>query len=88
MTEPKNKENLLNAKKFADTHGLKEEDVKLAMKKLEGLMMTPPKGSLNRNKVSVIVRPGSKRSQPCVNIGAEDIVIAKVHTLQSKGQQK
>lgn len=88
MTELKTKETLLNAKEFADKHKLDINDVKLAMKKLEGLMMTPPKGSLNRNKVSVIVHPGSKRSQPCVNIGAEDIVIAKVHTLQSKGQQK
>lgn len=88
MIEPKRKNDLLTAKEFADTHGLDIDKVKLAMKKLEGLMMPPPKGSQNHNKVPVIVHPGSKRSQPCVNVDADDIVIAKVHALKTQGQQK
>ena len=43
MTEKYTKDDLLTANQFAKKHQLDKEDVELAMKKLRGLMIAPPK---------------------------------------------
>lgn len=86
MTEKYSVNDLLDAKGFADKHNLNIDDVKLAMQKLRGLMMNPPKGSLRRTKVPVIVTTGSRKGTPKVNYGADEIVITKVKSLQNNGK--
>lgn len=88
MTEKYTKDDLLTATQFAKKHKLDKEDVELAMKKLRGLMMDPPKDSLRHTKIPVIVVTGKKNGNPKVNFGADEIVIAKVHEIQSKGESK
>ncbi len=90
MTEIHNKKDLLTANQFVKKHGLdKKEDlenVKLAMEKLRGLTMDPPKDSHRRAKVPVIVVTGKKNGNPKVNFGADEIVLAKVASLKSQGK--
>ena len=83
MTETYTNNDLLTASEFAKKHGLDIDDVKLAITKLEGLMMEPAKDSQRKAKKPVIVRIGTKRTQPRVNYGAEKIVLAKVLSLQN-----
>ncbi len=86
MAEAYTKEDLLTATQFAKKHGLDKEAVKLAMEKLRGLMMDPPKDSHRRGKVPVIVVTGRKNGNPKVNFGADEIVLAKVASLKSQGK--
>lgn len=86
MAEQYNKEDLLTADKFAKKYGLDRADVELAMKKLRGLMMDPPKDSQRHTKVPVIVVTGSKSGRPKVNFGADEIVIAKIHAIKNNGK--
>lgn len=86
MTEKYTKEDLLTATQFAKKHGLNKEDVELAMAKLRGLMMDPPKDSPRHAKVPVIVVTGQKNGRPKVNFGADEIVLAKVASLKSQGK--
>lgn len=86
MAEAYTKEDLLTATQFAKKHGLDKEAVKLAMEKLRGVMMDPPKDSHRRTKVPVIVTTGKKNGNPKVNFGADEIVLAKVASLKSQGK--
>lgn len=86
MTEIHNKKDLLTANQFAKKHGLDKEAVELAMEKLRGLTMDPPKDSHRRGKVPVIVVTGRKNGNPKVNFGADEIVLAKVASLKSQGK--
>ena len=81
MAEAYTKEDLLTATQFAKKHGLDKEAVKLAMEKLHGLMMDPPKDSHRRTKVPVIVTTGKTNGTLRVNFGADEIVLAKVASL-------
>lgn len=86
MAEAYTKEDLLTATQFAKKHGLDKEAVKLAIKKLRGVMMDPPKDSRRHTKVPVIVTTGKKNGNPKVNFGADEIVLAKVAALKSQGK--
>lgn len=89
MAEAYTKEDLLTATQFAKKHGLNKEDlenVKLAIEKLRGVMMDPPKDSRRHTKVPVIVTTGKKNGNPKVNFGADEIVLAKVASLKSQGK--
>ncbi len=86
MADKYNAKDLMTAIQFAKKHGLKREDVELAMKKLRGLMMDPPKDSPRQVKKPVIVVTGNKNGRPKVNFGADEIVIAKVYEIQNNGK--
>lgn len=86
MAEAYTKEDLLTATQFAKKHGLDKEAVKLAIEKLRGVMMDPPKDSRRHTKVPIIVTTGKKNGNPKVNFGADEIVLAKVASLKSQGK--